>query len=226
MTTKSVPASTSNSPAVRGDIPLLLHTVFTAQTSQASLDAAYSLTDEIIRETGYHGLEAYGVLDQIRQAATDKKSGTRRESAMILLGALFERLPRRHPVTEVIFLRASGCIALALDALADKGAVVRESAQYALDALFANLRSEALVVGLLPVIMGYLEGKSVKWQGAVAAFELMARMAEKAKVGMDSKEVEKDKEILRESMGKRLAGLIPVVENGMHDLKAEVSTHP
>lgn len=210
--------------ASREDVSSLLDTVFTAKTSQASLDASYALTDLIVRDIGYRGLEGYRILDEIKNAATDKKSGTRRESSMILLGALFERLPSKQPATEIIFLQPDGFVALALDALGDKGAVVRESAQYALDALFTNLRSEALVVGLLPVLVRHLERKSAKWQGAVAALELMARMAEKAKAGMDSKEVAKNKEVLREAMGKRLAGLIPVVENGMHDLKAEVST--
>lgn len=207
----------------REDISSLLHTVFNAKTSQASLDASYALTDLVLRDIGHQGLEGYRILDEIKHAATDKKSGTRRESAMILLGALFERLPPKLPATEVIFLQPGGFAALALDALADKGSVVRESAQYALDALFANLKPEALVVGLLPVIVAYLQRKSAKWQGTVAALELMARMADKAKVGMDSKEAAKDKEVLREAMGKRLAALIPIVENGMHDLKAEVS---
>src|SRR5699024_6151434 len=31
-----------------------------------------------------------------------------------------------------------------------------------------------------------------------------------------------EKDILREAMGAKLAGLIPIVESGMHDLKAEV----
>lgn len=216
--------STTTSEALppREPVSSVLHTVFTAKTSQASLDASYALTDMIVQDIGNRALEGYGIIEQIKQAATDKKSGTRRESAMILLGALFERLPPQQRATEVIFLQPGGLVALALDALADKGAVVKESAQYALDALFTNLKSEALVVGLLPVLVEYLERKSVKWQGAVAAFELMARMAEKAKLGLDDKEVAQDKEVLRETMGKRLEGLIPVVENGMHDLKAEV----
>jgi elongation factor 3 len=49
-------------------------------------------------------------------------------------------------------------------------------------------------------------------------------MADKAKMGMEALEVEKEKDVLREAMGKKLEGLIPVVENGMHDLKSEVCT--
>jgi elongation factor 3 len=51
----------------------------------------------------------------------------------------------------------------------------------------------------------------------------MQRMADKAKLEIgSSKEEANNKDILRESMGRKLAGLIPIVESGMHDLKTEV----
>lgn len=196
---------------------------FAAETSQGSLDASYALTDAISQSLGWRALNEHGILAEIKKAATDKKNGARRESAMILLGALFERLPRPLPIVEVIFLQPAGYVALALDALADKGGVVRESAQYALDALFENLKAEALVAGLLPVLLDYLEHKAAKWQGTVVALRSLGKMAEKAQIGTGSKEAEKEKEVLRESMGRKLARLIPVVESGMHHLKAEVS---
>lgn len=217
------PDMTPNGQPPTEDVSALLNTVFNAPTSQASLDASYALTDLLLNTVGFRGLDYYGVLREIKQAAGDKKSGMRRESAMILLGALYEKLPRKQPVAEFIFLQLDGLVSAAIDALADKGAVVRESAQYAMDALFANLESEALVIGLLPVLMDYLGRKSSKWQGTVAALELMGRMAEKAKIGMDAEDVAESKDALRASMGKRLPKLIPLVEDGMHDLKAEVS---
>ncbi len=209
----------------RAEVSSLLDTIFNAQTSQASLDACYALTSLLLNSVGFRGLHGYGILSEAKKAAADKKSGIKRESAMNLLGALFERFPPQQPISEVILLlQDGGVLPSVLDALADKGGVVRDSAQYALDALFANLKPEAMVVGLLPVLLQYLGKRSGKWQGAVGAYELMGRMADKAKLGMGSKEEEKLKEVLRESMGKRLAGLIPVVEAGMHDLKAEVCT--
>ena len=215
----------SSIPPTQEEVSSLLDTIFNAQTSQASLDACYALTNLLLNSVGFRGLQGYGILAEVRKAAADKKSGIKRESAMNLLGALFERFPPKQAISEVIVLLLDGgIIPCALDALADKGAVVRDSAQYALDALFANLRTEALVVGLLPVLSQYLGKKSGKWQGAVGAYELMGRTADKAKLGMGSKEEEKEKDVLRESMGKRLAGLIPVVEGGMHDLKTEVCT--
>jgi elongation factor 3 len=217
----------SGVPPTPEEISSFLDTVFKAQTSQASLDAAYALTNLLINSVGFRGFRAYGVLDEVRKAAADKKDGSRRESAMILLGALFERFPATQRISEVMFLvQDGGIVSSALDALADKGAVVRESAQYALDALFANLSPESMVVGLLPVLSKYLGKRSGKWQGAVGAYELIGRMADKGKMGTGSKEEESIKDVLRESMGKKLAGLIPTVEAGMHDLKAEVCVGP
>ena len=213
----------STVPPTQEEISSLLITIFTAQTSQASLDAAYALTNLLLNSVGFRGLRSYGILEQTRKAAADKKDGTKRESAMILLGALFEKFIPAQRISEVIFLiQDGGIVAPALDGLADKGAVVRESAQYALDALFINLSPEALVMGLTPVLTQYLSKRSGKWQGTVGAYQMLAKMSDKAKMGMGSKEEEKAKDLLRESMGRELKGLIPVVEAGMHDLKAEV----
>ena len=221
MITKS--STPSGVPPTLEEVSSLLHTIFKAKTSQESVDASYALTNLLIDSVGFRGFRAYGVLDEIRKAATDKKDGSRRESAMNLLGALFERFPPAQAVSEVVFLiQDGGVVSLALDTLADKGAVVKESAQYALDALFRNLSPESLVVGLIPVLSQYLGKRSGKWQGTVGAYELLGRMADKAKMGQGTKEEEKTKDLLRESMGKKLAGLIPIVEAGMHDLKAEV----
>ena len=217
------PVEPSNAPPIHEQAASLLTTTFTAQSSQESLDAAYALTQLLIKSVGFRGLHSYGILLEIKKAAADKKSGQRRESAMILLGALLERFPPAQPLSEVVFLlQEPGCVTWALDALADKGGVVRESAEYALDALYKNLKPESKVVGLLPVLSQYLEKRSGKWQGIVSAYGYIEKMANDAKMGIGSKEEEKLKDVLRESMGRKLASLIPVVETGMHDLKSEV----
>jgi elongation factor 3 len=206
------------------DVSAFLTSILEAKTSHASVDAAYALTTLLQNSVGFRGLHAYGIIDTIKKAAANKKDATQREGAMNALGALFERFPRTQKLGEVIFLvQEESLVPLALDALADKTGSVRESAKYALDALFENLSPEAKVVGLLPLLTKYLGKKSGKWQGAVGAFELIGRMADKAKMGMEAFEVEKEKDILRESMGKKLERLIPIVENGMHDLKSEVA---
>ena len=206
------------------EVVSLLNGTFAAEQSQGALDAAYALTNLLIQSVGLRGLRSFGIISEVRKAAGDKKSGARRESAMILLGALFERFPLAQPLSEVMFLlQDGGLVGLAFDALADKGAVVRESAEYALDALYNNLRPESLIAGLLPALIRYLGKSSGKWQGTVGAYKYLGQMADKAKMGTGSKEEEMKKDILRESMGRKLETLIPIVEAGMHDLKSEVS---
>ena len=223
MVTKS--STPSDVPPTHEEVSSLLTTIFAAKTSQESIDAAYALTHLLLNSVGHRGFRVYGILDEIRKAAGDKKDGSRRESAMNLLGALFERFPPAQPISEIIFLvQNGGILAPAFDALADKGAVVRDAAQYALDELFKNLSPEALVVGLIPVVSQYLGKRTGKWQGTVGAYKVLEKMADKAKMGMGSKEEERAKDLLREAMGKHLAGLIPIVEAGMHDLKVEVGS--
>ena len=208
----------------QAEISSILDSIFTAKTSQTSVDASYELCDLLLNSVGFRGLRDYGILAEIKKAAADKKSGLRRESAQNLLGALFERFPPKQKISEVLFLlQDGGMVACALDALSDKGAVVRDAAQYGLDALFANLSAESLVVGLLPVFSAYLAKRSGKWQGTIGAYKLLQRMADQAKMTIgSSKEEAEEKDVLRESIGTKLAGLIPIVEAGMHDLKAEV----
>ncbi|KAL5611384.1 hypothetical protein BROUX41_001002 [Berkeleyomyces rouxiae] len=207
------------------DIANLISVIFDSQTSKASVDASYALCELLLNSVGYIGLTQHGILAEIKKAANDKKSGLRRESAQNLLGAIFERFPLRAPISEVLLLiQDGGIVNVALDALADKGAVVREAAQYGIDSLFNNLSPEAMVVGLLPALTSYLSKKTGKWQGTVGAYILLQKMAEKAKMEIGvSKDLSDQKDILREAMGAKLAILIPIVEEGMHDLKAEVS---
>ncbi|KAI0476034.1 prion formation protein [Xylariaceae sp. FL0804] len=211
-------------PPSQQDVSSIVDTIFTAKTSAASVDAAYALCELLLNTVGFRGLHQYGVLAELKKAAADKKSGLRREGAQNLLGALFEKFPGRQPMSEVSFLlQDDGMVGCAFDALADKGTVVREAAQYGIDALFGHLSAEAMVVGLLPCLIAYLSKKTAKWQGAVGALKVMQRMADKAKMEIGgTKDQAQEKDLLREAMGAKLASLIPIVENNMHDLKADV----
>ncbi|KAJ5110000.1 Armadillo-like helical [Penicillium argentinense] len=216
--------SPSDTPAMPTIISSLLNTIFNAETSQQSLDASYALTNLLINSVGCAGLLNYDVLAEARKAATDKKNGAKRESAMLIIGALFERFPREFPLSEAIFLlQDQGLLSVVLDSLADKGAVVRDAAQYAVDALFACLSPEAMVNALLPALEAYLGKGSGKWQGFVGGFSLLEKMAVKAQMGTGTMEEEREKDLLREALGKTLKEMIPIVENGMHDLKSEVA---
>lgn len=194
------------------DIPSSLSAIFSAKTSQASLDASLALCAAITAnpEVAHHYLDQ--LIPALAKAANDKKSGTNRESAMIVYGALYESLPPSSPMTEILLLQST--LANVLDGLADKGSVVRESAQYAIDAIFALLKEEGLVVGLIRVLQDYLKSSGAKWQGRVGALQQIGKVAEKA-AAQDG--------FLRDIMGRELERLIPVVESGMHDLKGEVS---
>ncbi|EXJ53596.1 ATPase [Cladophialophora psammophila CBS 110553] len=206
------------------EVSSILKTIVDTNSAQTSLDASYALTNLLVQSVGIRGLLSYNLVPEIKKAATDKKNGAKRESAMFILGALFERFPREQPLSEVIFLvQDGGLFNLVLDGLADKGSSVRESAQYAVDELFKNLAPEAMVIGLLPALQSYLSKPTGKWQGTVGAYKLMGKMADKAQVGTGTKEEEQAKDVLRESMGRTLKELIPIVEGGMHDLKAEVA---
>ena len=214
----------SGVPPSQDDVSALWTTITTTDNPQTSLDASYALTDLLMKTVGIRGLLGYGLIPEIKKAAGDKKVGARRESAQYVIGAMFEKFPREQPLGEVVFLvQDGGLLSLALDGLADKGSSVRESAQFAVDELFRNLDSEALVVGLLPALQRYLAKPTGKWQGTVGAYTLLGKMADKAKMGTGSKDEEEAKDVLRESMGKALKEIIPIVEGGMHDLKAEVA---
>lgn len=217
VTSKSAPPSAD-------DVAALTTTIYTSKTSQESLDASYTMTDLMLNSVGVRGLSQYNLIADALKAASDKKNPGRREGAMFALGAIFERFPPKARLSEVVFLlQEQSLIPCVLDALADRGAAVKEGARYAIDALYGHLSSEAKVYGLLPLIMTYLRKKTGKWQGTVGAFELIGRMADDAKIGMESKEIEENKDLLREALGKHLATMIPIVEGGMHDLKSEVS---
>ncbi|KAI5801233.1 ATPase component of ABC transporter [Geopyxis carbonaria] len=194
-----------------------LETIFSSKTSQGSLDGATALANDIAANPATAHYVLAEVLPHVAKAAGDKKSGNNRESAMLVYGTFYETLPRTAPITEVLLVEET--IGICFDALADKGAVVRESAQYAIDALFGILKQPALVSGLLGSIEAYLKTSGAKWQGRVAALSLIGKMAEKA-VKADN---EQGEVFLKDVMGRELEGLIPVVEAGMHDMKVEVS---
>ncbi|KAK5110874.1 hypothetical protein LTR85_000712 [Meristemomyces frigidus] len=221
--TPQIMVSSKTAPPSADDVAGFTKQIYTSKSAQESLDASYALADGLLNSVGFRGLTEYGILAEILKAASDKKNAGKREGAMFALGAIVERFLPKQKLSEVVFmLQEHGLVACALDALADKQSAVKDGARYVLDTIFSNCSAEAKVFGLMPPLLTYLGKKTGKWQGTVGALELIGRMADKAKIGLESREIEADKDVLREAMGRRLDRLIPVVESGMHDLKAEV----
>ncbi|KAF3902400.1 hypothetical protein ABW20_dc0107206 [Dactylellina cionopaga] len=197
------------------DIPALLDEIFTASTSQGCLDAANKTFSLLVAQPfTFRSLERFKILPLLAAAAADKKDGTKRESAMIAYSSLYSIFISNARCTEPLLLNT---LEICLDGLADKGAVVKESAQYSVDTMFSLLPIEALVSALLPVLMEYLKRPATKWQGKIGALKLIAKLAKKA-IGQDE-----EARISFEIIASKLEELIPVVESGMHDLKSEVS---
>ncbi|KAK3988455.1 [NU+] prion formation protein 1 [Cladorrhinum sp. PSN332] len=211
-------------PPSQEEVSAIISNIFNAKTSQQSIDASYALCTLLLNTVGFRGLHQYGVIAEVKKGAADKKSGLRRESAQNLLGAIFERFTPSQPLSEAVFLlQDGGLIGVALDALSDKGSVVRGAAQYGIDALFASLSPEAMVTALMPALLEYIKKAGGKWQGVVGALILLEQMADKAKITLGStKEQAEEQDVLRDIMGNKLAALIPTVENCMLDMKIEV----
>ncbi|KAF3901602.1 hypothetical protein ABW21_db0204384 [Orbilia brochopaga] len=202
-------------PGDEEEVAALIHEMFTSSTSQGSLDAANKLFTIIVTPPHtFRSLTRFNILPVLAAAAADKKNGTKRESAMIAYSALYSIVTPAARCTEPLLLNT---IEVCLDGLADKGSVVKESAQYAVDIMFSILPIEALVSTLLPILMEYLKRPATKWQGKIGALQLVGKLAKKA-VGRDE-----EARISSEIIGSKLEELIPVVESGMHDLKSEVS---
>ncbi|KAK6537806.1 hypothetical protein TWF694_010711 [Orbilia ellipsospora] len=197
------------------DIPALTNEIFTSSTSQGCLDAANKLFALLVAQPySFRSLARFNILPILAAAAADKKDGTKRESAMIAYSSLYSIFIPEARCTESLLLDT---LEVCLDGLADKGAVVKESAQYSVDTMFSLLPIEALVSALLPILMEYLKRPASKWQGKIGALQLVAKLAKKS-VGRDE-----EARISFEIIASKLEELIPVVESGMHDLKAEVS---
>lgn len=193
-----------------------LETIFNAKTSQESLDGSLALCNDIAANP----LAAHHVVSEllplVSKAATDKKNPGKRESAMIIYGALYESVLIKAPATEVLLVQET--LHPVLDGLADKEAFVRESAQYAVDALLKLLGQPSLVSGFLKALESYIKNQNGKFQGKVTALNAISKLAEKAVKAYDTE----GEIFLRDVMGRELEGLIPVVENAMHDMKNDV----
>jgi elongation factor 3 len=85
MATNGVPrlvvSNGSAPPPSAEDVASLTEKAFGAATSNASIEASYALCEILLSTVGVAGLQQYHILEDIRKATNDKKSGLRREGA-------------------------------------------------------------------------------------------------------------------------------------------------
>jgi len=178
----------------------LIKQLWTAATSEECDAAAHQLA-EIIKKQGIAYLKVHGVLDSFLNGARNKKSGLEREGALIGFNALAEVLGHQ---SEPILLPH---VPIMLDLFADKGAVVQETAELAVNTIVKDIPPEAYK-SLLPVIYDALGANgSKKWQTKVGALKILSRLAQDAPL----------------QIAASLPELIPIVSDyGLTDTKSEV----
>ncbi|KAJ2962338.1 hypothetical protein NQZ79_g2466 [Umbelopsis isabellina] len=181
-------------------VQTLIKELWTAATSE-ECDAAAHKLGEIIKKQGIASLKVHGVLDSFAAGAKNKKSGLEREGALIGFNALAEVLG--HP-SEPILLPY---VPIMLDLYADKGSVVQETAEIAVDTIVKDIPIEAYK-SLLPVVYeGLGVNGSKKWQTKVGALKILSNIAERAPM----------------QIATMLPELIPIVSDyGLTDTKNEV----
>lgn len=176
----------------------ILTALFAAQTSQECLDQAKNLAN-LLKTDGLQNLSTT-ISPALEKAAKDKKSGIARESAIIGFGEIFVQFPPSIP-----YLLKE--LPIILDASSDKGQVVREAADLAINNLLRASEPYVLSTYVLPAVLEYLQDGSVKWQSRISALTVLEGIAAEAP----------------ERMGERLENVVPVVASCIHDTKSQVS---
>lgn len=176
----------------------ILTALFAAQTSQECLDQAKKLAN-LLKTDGLQNLSAT-ICPALEKAAKDKKNGIARESAIIAYGEIFVQFPPSIP-----YLLKD--LPIILDASSDKGQVVREAADLAVQNLLRASEPYVLSTHVLAAVLEYLKDGSVKWQSRLSALTILEGIAAEAP----------------ERMGERLENVVPVVASCIHDTKSQVS---
>ena len=178
-----------------GVVQELLAQLYTCETSQECLGIAEDLAGNL-KSAGVPSLEAFGVLQNLKSAIINKKSGLAREGGLLGLAGLAKGMGR---MAEPHLLPL---LPLVLEALADKGQPVREAAQLAAERIM-DLPSEEATKMVLPILY---EAMTKKWQTKIVALELLETLVDKAP----------------NQISFHLPTIITHVEEAMHDTKTEV----
>lgn len=176
----------------------LFQKLYIAPTAPECIQQADNLA-AYVSEKGIHSLTSYGVLDNIRKAATNKKSGFEREASMIAVRAIAKKLGHAfEPYAISLF-------PLIFELCADKGDVVREAAEDAAISIINSVPTQATLLvleALYPVL-----GGSAKWKSKLSALACLEALTKRAP----------------QEIGDALVKLLPNVTTCMQDTKSDVS---
>lgn len=209
----------------------LLTAIFTAKSSQASLDAAVALSTHLatLPASTLHDVIQSSILPVLLKNTQDKKSAINRECGLIALGSLFETLPNSSSISYLLLTPIVSQVVF--DALAEKNGPVKEAAEYAIQAIYTILISSpasplnpiSTEIGVsylsADILTNYLTSSKAKPQGKIGALDLLSKLADK----MVALSEELGDDFGRELMGRQLEGLIKGVEGGLFDVKADVA---
>jgi elongation factor 3 len=176
----------------------LIENLYTCESSGECLVIATKL-GEAVKETGLVCLSTNKILDQLMEAANNKKSGLEREGGLLGIAGIAKVVGK--PIVPYLL----PLVPAILDLESDKGLPVREAAHLAISNIFENVPSHGI-----PFALGFLlEGTNGKWQTKMASLDFLAELGAK----------------FPDEIGECLPDIIPAVSNCMHDTKQEVSNH-
>ena len=162
---------------------------------------------EYINTNGLRTLLSERILDELLDKLKDKKQAHLRERAAIGLGAVASKVAGKNapmPLGAEPWL--VNAIPPLLDGYGDKNEAAKKAAEGAMGAIVPLFPPEA-AAELLEVLYNVITSGTAKWQAKVGALKIISRLADLA----------------YEQVGDELTQITPVLTQGMHETKAEVS---
>ncbi|KAK9462427.1 P-loop containing nucleoside triphosphate hydrolase protein [Lipomyces oligophaga] len=155
-----------------------------------------------VLEAGPASLQTFGVLDKIKVLSKSKTSPIIRESSLLALTTLVKQFGSSTAAEAYIL----PYVTLPYDLLADKEITVRKAAQTAADIVLTIYPVEAYTSVLVPLFNEYLNS-TAKWQSKIGVFKLYEKFTT---------------QVAAEALLQQFVSIVPVLTNGMHDMKQEL----
>ena len=180
----------------------LMQRLNTCDTSEECVSIARDLAG-IVKQGGLECLEAKGILEGLRKAMMNKKSGLEREAGLIGIAQLAAVVGK--PLVPYLLFPQYEITLNVLELHSDKGEAVREAAYMAMSNITALVEPRIVRSCYLPVLLSGLS--KPKWQIKIACLEALQRLASQ----------------WPDQTGLAMPELVPAVTDAMHDTKQEVS---